>query len=444
MDTTHEISRQSPPLYAPIEGRTANEWTQIARRQPIPRPLFGEFWLEGETALLFGATGSGKSVLATQIAESIARGRPIAPFKSQAQPRKVLYIDLEMNEKQREMRYSADPGGDRAQRLRKHYRFSDDLHIVRIDPAELPPPSSLRFEAYFRENLISWIEKTGSRTLIVDNISALRRSFYGAAEMLPAMAVLKRLKREFGLSILVIVNTPKRGAIRGVRQGDLGTANVLSTYADSIFAIGQSGQDAAGRYVKQMRSGSHSLVYDASHLPAFTLKKIGGNFLGFEFDRVSIEKELLVDMRDKREWELIERIKKLSDNGMSIRRIAEEVGRPKSTVHLLKQMWRPGLVPSSEFRVPGQQNSEPEPRKAGPTHDFPGCEEYDAAMRDPRFVGLSGREDDEAPLLRREAHLIQLARADALRSYERTGKAPPLAEHREYAEFKSGGVSAGG
>ena len=45
-----------------------------------PRPLFGEFWREGELALLFGAAGTGKSLLAVQLAESLARGlRPDAP-----------------------------------------------------------------------------------------------------------------------------------------------------------------------------------------------------------------------------------------------------------------------------------------------------------------------------------------------------------------------------
>jgi len=59
--------------------------------------LFGEFWLEGELAILFADTGKGKSLLAVQIAESIARGRPIGPLEMTGRPQTVgdwLRVDL--------------------------------------------------------------------------------------------------------------------------------------------------------------------------------------------------------------------------------------------------------------------------------------------------------------------------------------------------------------
>ena len=36
-----------------------------------PGMLFGEFWRQGELTLFFGAAGTGKSVLAMQIADSV-------------------------------------------------------------------------------------------------------------------------------------------------------------------------------------------------------------------------------------------------------------------------------------------------------------------------------------------------------------------------------------
>ena len=62
---------------AGYESRTLNQWIELAKHQPVPRLLFGEFWIEGELAVMFGDTGAGKSLLAVQIAESIARGREI-------------------------------------------------------------------------------------------------------------------------------------------------------------------------------------------------------------------------------------------------------------------------------------------------------------------------------------------------------------------------------
>jgi hypothetical protein len=49
-------------------------------RRPVGRRLFGDLWHEGELAVCFAGHGMGKSVLAAQISESIARGRPLTRF----------------------------------------------------------------------------------------------------------------------------------------------------------------------------------------------------------------------------------------------------------------------------------------------------------------------------------------------------------------------------
>ncbi len=71
-----------------------------------PGMLFGDFWRQGELTLFFGAAGTGKSVLAMQIADSIARGRGIEAFQMEAKRQKVLYIDLALSDTQIQMRYS--------------------------------------------------------------------------------------------------------------------------------------------------------------------------------------------------------------------------------------------------------------------------------------------------------------------------------------------------
>ena len=98
--------------------RKANECIMDAKRFPTPAMLFDEFWREGELALLFGASGTGKSVLAVQVAEAIARGRGLDGFTMTARRQKVLYAELKLSDKQFEMRYSA---------LGKTYRFSENL-----------------------------------------------------------------------------------------------------------------------------------------------------------------------------------------------------------------------------------------------------------------------------------------------------------------------------
>src|SRR5882672_5455811 len=79
---------------------TGNRWMELGEREPESKMLFGEFWHQGELCMLFADTNVGKSVLAVQIGNSIAHGKPIAPFALRAKPSKVLYIDFELTAKQ--------------------------------------------------------------------------------------------------------------------------------------------------------------------------------------------------------------------------------------------------------------------------------------------------------------------------------------------------------
>src|SRR4029077_14750729 len=86
--------------------RKVNECFVDAARFRHPEPLFDAHWQEGELALLTGLRGSGKSFLAVQLAEALARGREIAGFQMPVSRRKVLYIDLVHSDKQFQQRYA--------------------------------------------------------------------------------------------------------------------------------------------------------------------------------------------------------------------------------------------------------------------------------------------------------------------------------------------------
>ncbi|MBK8464592.1 MAG: AAA family ATPase [Chloracidobacterium sp.] len=102
-----------------------------------PGMLFGEFWCEGEMALLFGATGTGKSILALQIADAAARGRGVEAFNMEAKRQKVLYVDLALSNAQLQMRYT---------HAAKHYEFSRNLYRER-------PASNDKLCAWLRERI---------------------------------------------------------------------------------------------------------------------------------------------------------------------------------------------------------------------------------------------------------------------------------------------------
>ncbi len=59
-----------------LDTRSANECVKAGGANKRQTNLFGNMWRTGEVALLFGETGVSKSILAMQIAESIARGLP--------------------------------------------------------------------------------------------------------------------------------------------------------------------------------------------------------------------------------------------------------------------------------------------------------------------------------------------------------------------------------
>jgi hypothetical protein len=95
---------------------TGSRWMELGEREPECKMLFGEFWHQGELCILFADTNVGKSVLAVQIGNSIARGKAIAQFALNVKPAKVLYIDFELSTRQFYQRYTHPQG---------HYNFTD-------------------------------------------------------------------------------------------------------------------------------------------------------------------------------------------------------------------------------------------------------------------------------------------------------------------------------
>jgi len=256
-----------------------------------------------------------------------------------AEPQKVVYLDFELSAKQFEMRYSADH--DPASKdgyLHKHYKFSPNFHRVEIDMNATMPEGFRTFDDYLHSAIERLLRGTEAKILIVDNITFLKRSNETTREALPLMKELKRLKKELGLSILVLAHTPKRMVTRPISINDLQGSKVLSNFADNIFAIGESRRLNGERYIKQIKQRSTELLYSSAHVPIFDILKVDGNFLSFKFYGYEPESELLAELMEKREWESIDQIAKLAADGLSVREIAEQLDVPKSTVHRKLQM----------------------------------------------------------------------------------------------------------
>ena len=300
--------------------KPANQTLADARKQKVPNQLFGTIWHEGELCILFSDTNLGKSALAVQIAESIASGTSLGPLHPTAKAQPVLYFDFEMSEKQFEARYSVQ--------YKNHYLFSPNLYRSYLNPDAMTDDDGYALSQAIEQE----IQNTSARILIIDNLTYLRNETERAKDALPLMRHLKQLKSKHGLSILALAHTPKRDMSRPLTVNDLQGSKMLANFADSLFAIGASGQGTDLRYVKQLKARATAIYYDAQNALVCRIKK-PYNFLCYEFVTIGSESQHLQENEGQQdETRLIKQIQTLHDEGKTQRDIAEALGIGLGTV----------------------------------------------------------------------------------------------------------------
>jgi RecA-family ATPase len=269
--------------------KSANDWMEDAGKKPPTRALFGDFWLEGELSILFSDTNRGKSTLAMQIAENLARGKPVAPFELAPPAQKVLYFDFELSDRQFEARYSAESENG----TRGHYRFSDNLLRAQMAAHDEHPSEFKNMTEFVQHSFIELLRKTGARIVIVDNITFLKGANENASAAAQLMKALKHLKECYGLSILVLAHTPKLPYTSPFSINDMQGSKMLSNFADNVFAIGASNQAADLRYLKHLKPRGGEIQFNSSNVILYRIKK-SETFLQFEFEGYANERDHLV------------------------------------------------------------------------------------------------------------------------------------------------------
>ncbi len=304
--------------------QNGNKWLKDASLRPIPKMLFDSFWYEGEVCILFADTNLGKSILAVQIGESIAKGKPIKGFRFEAQAQKVLYFDFELSDKQFEGRYSED--------YTRHYQFSPNFFRAEMN-TDADLPEGKKFEDYLNESLEKEIIKHGVKVLIIDNLTYLKADTEKAKHASPLMMYLKKLKQNYGLSLLILAHTPKRDLHRPITENDLQGSKMLSNFCDSIFAIGKSHKENGLRYLKQIKIRSSECMYHIGNVALCLIKK-EYSFLGFEFYDCGSETAHLKQRSDKETAALENDIITLKQEQpeLSLQEIAKQLGTYKMKV----------------------------------------------------------------------------------------------------------------
>lgn len=310
--------------------RTAHQRMEDAKNQSPIKKLVGTLWFSGELHILFGDNGTGKSIWATQIADAITKGKNVMDIlPNETEPQKVLFYDFELSDKQFEVRYTDE--------YDIPYKFSPNFHIDNID-----------FQALAEEHIgnspdemiIGKIEQSiielQPQVLIIDNLTYLKTETTQDAKVaLQILRKLNQLKTKYKLSILVLAHTPKIKGGQPITNNDLAGSKQLSNFADSISAIGKSCNGKQEKYIKQIKCRSSSIQFDIENVISTKLNK-DGSFLGFEMITCENEYEHLTDASIKNkqiEKQIkIEQAINLSNDGLSLREIEEQIGIGKSTI----------------------------------------------------------------------------------------------------------------
>lgn len=155
--------------------------------------------------------------------------------------------------------------------------------------------------------------------------SHLKNETEKAKDALPLMKHLKKLKNQYGLSILALAHTPKRDLSKPLTKNDLQGSKMLINFCDSSFTIGESFTDKNIRYLKQIKQRNTEHIYDADNVIICQVEK-PSNFLRFEFIGFNKEQEHLRQHTDKDKENLNERVNELKQQGRSLREIGSELG----------------------------------------------------------------------------------------------------------------------
>ena len=298
--------------------RTANKWLKEANQRPVPKMLFGKLWYEGELCILFADSNLGKSILAVQIANAISTAESMHPFTTEAEAQPVLYCDFELTDKQFEARYSVD--------YEDHYRFSNNFYRAELNPDSEMPPGFKDFDEYLSACLERSIVQTGSRVVVIDNLTYLRGENEKAKDALPLMKHLKALKNRYGLSILALAHTPKRDMSLELTRNDLQGSKMLMNFCDSAFAIGESVMNKSMRYLKQIKQRNTREVYGSNNVCVCEVVK-PHNFLRYEFAGHGVEADHLRKPKRSGAYdEYTEQVLAMRAEGKSLREIGAQLG----------------------------------------------------------------------------------------------------------------------
>ena len=302
--------------------KMANTWVKEAKSRPNPHTWFHGLIVANENTVIFAASNVGKSILAVQIAEEIAKEE------------KVLYLDLELSDKQFQMRYTM---GDAV------HNFPDNFLRAEINPENL-------LNVDLENGIIDSIEKaimTGVKVVIIDNITFACMNAERAEVAGEFMKKVIFLKQKYQLTVVAIAHTPKQYCRKPIDQYDLAGSSKLINLFDAGIAMGCSVKGKDLRYIKQVKTRSGPKLYGEDNVAVCELTTEDG-WLHFKFLGCGTEREhLFIQKSMFADEEIIEMVRPLVKMKYPLSRIEKETGLSHGTAARVRKLIESeGDVPS--------------------------------------------------------------------------------------------------
>jgi len=308
-DDLKKIDSEQSHLMLKVSG--FNEAMKRSSEKPDPVMLFPHLLSEGSNALLFGGTALGKTVFGVQMADAVARTG-----------RKTAYGDFELSDKQQERRIKNEKG--------ELYSFSENLFRFGFTETGFGYSGQERLE-YFKQSIISIHKTLGVEVFFIDNLTSLVAGDTDTAkDTINVMLLLKSIKEEYNLTILLMDHSKKVLDWQPISLNDLQGSKMKSNFADEIFAIGASKKGSNVRYIKQLKCRDRERIYDENNVLEMILTKEDG-FLSFKENGTCPEVDHLTNV-DYRGSEQKEAAAALRAEGKSNVEIARILGKSEGAI----------------------------------------------------------------------------------------------------------------
>lgn len=353
-DIAEELLVNSPTSYFRV--RTMDQVLDDAAKMPEMAQLAGPLFQINGITILFAGPGVGKSIFGFQLGMEIAEGKSVFPGvlnNAHGQPMQVLFLDMELFDKEIEERYT-----DREDHKRRS-AFSKNFKRVDPNPEFLDYPDE-EMDKYIKNQIEQILRTHAPDVLVVDNLTALSSESASDPNIaIKIMRFLKKLRTKYKLSILVLAHTTKQSNKQeSLELYRMKGASAIQDFAPTIFGIGENFNQTGGYYIKQLKGRNSERSFGKENVIKVLIDKPDGITLKYVFDGLDHEDNCLSAFLDSNDQdEMIENAlkEKAKDPSLGWRKLKEMTGFPFS-FETLRQRCKAFAEGSKIYELSGDGN----------------------------------------------------------------------------------------